>query len=79
MNKDKNVQTNHGGDQMNENQIDVNGVIYEVKRIHHGHDTACSIVSQRIMEAKNQLSPLTKHGSMRYNNNRGAGMSKEAR
>ena len=64
---------------MNEKRIEMNGVTYEVHRIHRGHDTAGGIIRQRLMEAKSQVSPLTKAGPKEYNTTRGAGMSKEAR
>lgn len=79
MNEDRNVQTKPGGDKMNENRIEMNGVTYEVHRVHRGHDTAGGIIRQRLMEAKSQVSPLTKNSSRDYNITRGAGMSKEAR
>ena len=79
MNEDRNVQTKPGGDKRNENRIEMNGVTYEVHRVHRGHDTAGGIIRQRLMEAKSQVSPLTKNSSRDYNITRGAGMSKEAR
>ena len=79
MNEDRNVQTKPRGDKMNENRIEMNGVTYEVHRVHRGHDTAGGIIRQRLMEAKSQVSPLTKNSSRDYNITRGAGMSKEAR
>lgn len=79
MNQKIYVQNILGGDQLNTNHIELNQVVYEVHRIYKGKKTIANLVRERLMESKNQIIPLTQYPASMYNNDSGAGMSKEVK
>ena len=73
------VHTISGGVKLNTNNIELNQVVYEVPRVYNGKKTAANLVRERLIESKNQVSPLTQQPAILYNIDSGAGMSKEGK
>ena len=73
------VHTISGGVKLNTNNIELNQVVYEVHRVYNGKKTAANLVRERLIESKNQVSPLTHQPAILYNIDSGAGMSKEGK
>ena len=59
------------------NKIEIDQVVYEIDRIYCGKKSAALLIEEQLMKAKNQIAPLTNPTIVLYNNDSGAGMSKE--
>lgn len=72
-----------GTDQRVSHNVELDGVVYEVRRAYAGNQSAVALVHDRILELSGregcQNPPLTRRGGEVYNIYRGVGMDKEVR
>ena len=62
---------------LRENQIEIGEIVYEIHRIYCGQKSAASLIEDQLLKAESQIEPLTNPTVIVYNNDSGAGMSKE--